>query len=72
MAFRDIGMSENEVRRFLEAELGRHESRTSFYWQSDETEEVLDLMVEAVAKLVAANNRRIIDDIARNERMNRP
>lgn len=66
-----VGMSEKDARRFLEAELGRHESRTSFYWQNEETEEALDLMVEAIAKLVAANNHRIVDDMARNERMNR-
>lgn len=67
MPLRDIGMSEKEARTFLDKELGRHESQTSFYWESEETEEVLDLVVGAVAKLLDANNRRIVQDMKRNE-----
>lgn len=68
----DIGMSEKEARQFLEQELGRQESSTSFYWESEETEEALDLVVSAVARLVEANNRRIVQDLKRQERMARP
>jgi hypothetical protein len=60
----DYGFTEAEARRFLEAELRRHAASTSFYWESEETEEVLDLLTEAVAKLFAANNARMAQDWA--------
>lgn len=60
----DYGFTEAEARRFLEAELRRHAASTSFYWESEETEEVLDLFTEAVAKLIAANNVRMARDWA--------
>lgn len=68
----NVGMSESEARQFLEKELGRQESATSFYWESEETEEALDLVVDAMAKLIAVNNRRIVQDFERAERMHRP
>jgi hypothetical protein len=58
----DYGMSEREVREFLEKELGRSEASTSFYWENEETEEVMDLLVDAVAKVIAANNERFKRD----------
>lgn len=56
------GMSEREVREFLEKELGRTEASTSFYWENEETEEAMDLMVDAVAKVMSANNERFKRD----------
>lgn len=56
------GFTEEEARRLLERELRRHAASTSFYWESEETEEVLDLLVEVVAKLIAANNAKIARD----------
>jgi hypothetical protein len=35
---------------------------TSFYWESEEAEEVLDLLTEVVAKLITANNAKIARD----------
>ena len=58
----DYGFTEAEARRFLEAELRRHAASTSFYWESEETEELLDLLVDAMAKLIAANNAKIARD----------
>jgi hypothetical protein len=58
----DYGFMEAEARRFLEAELRRHAASTSFYWESEETEEVLDLLTEVIAKLIAANNEKIARD----------
>lgn len=51
------GLSEDLVRELLERELGRSASSTSFYWESDELEEALDIIVDAVAKVIAANNQ---------------
>lgn len=58
----DYGFTEAEARRFLETELRRHAASTSFYWESEETEEVLDLLTEVVAKLIAANNQKVTRD----------
>ena len=58
----DYGMSEQDVREFLEMELGRSVASTSFYWENEEIEEVMDLLVDAVAKAIAANNRRFKQD----------
>lgn len=60
------GFDEGEARKFLERELGRSESSTTFYWESEELEEAIDLMVDAVAKLLAANNKKIADDWSRH------
>jgi hypothetical protein len=58
----DYGFTEAEARRFLETELRGHAASTSFYWESEETEEVLDLLTEVVAKLIAANNQKVTRD----------
>lgn len=54
-------MTEQQAREFLARELAKQESAT-FYWESEELEEALDLMVDAVAKLVAANNAKLDAD----------
>jgi hypothetical protein len=56
------GFTEAEARQFLEAELRRHAASTSFYWESEETDEVLDLLTEVMAKLIAANNAKLTRD----------
>lgn len=56
------GFTEAEARAFMEKELRRHAASTSFYWESEETEEVLDLLTEVVAKLIAANNEKLARD----------
>ena len=56
------GMTERQAREFLERQLGKHESTTQFYWESDEIEQALDLLVDALAKLIAANNAKIAAD----------
>ncbi len=60
----DYGFTEAEARRFLEAELRRYAASTSFYWESEETQEVLDLLTEVMAKLIAANNVKVARDWA--------
>ena len=40
----------------------RHAASTSFYWESEETQEVLDLLTDVMAKLIAANNAKIARD----------
>jgi hypothetical protein len=54
--------SEDEARRFLEKELRRRAASTSFYWESEETEEVVDLLVDVMARLVEANNAKMARD----------
>lgn len=60
------GLSEAAVRRLLERELGKTAASTSFYWESEELEELLDLVVDAVARVIAANNAKLAEDWARN------
>jgi hypothetical protein len=55
------GMTEQQAREFLLSELAKQESST-FYWESEEVEEALDLIVDAVAKLIAANNAKLDAD----------
>lgn len=59
---RGYGLSEKEIREVLERELGKNEASTSFYWESDELDEVLDLVMDAVSKAIAANNNKIAQD----------
>ncbi len=58
------GFTEAEARAFLEKELRRQAASTSFYWESEEAEEVLDLLTEVVAKLIAVNNAKMARDWA--------
>lgn len=59
---RGYGMSERELREFIESEIERNAASTTFHWENDETEEVMDLLVDAFVKLLAANNKRIEQD----------
>lgn len=55
------GMTEQQAREFLERELAKQES-AMFYWENEELEEALEFMIEAVAKLIAANNAKVEAD----------
>jgi hypothetical protein len=57
------GFSESEARAFLRKEIAQAAASTSFYWESDELEDVLDLVIDAVAKLLSANNARLERDL---------
>jgi hypothetical protein len=59
---RGLGMSERELREFLEREIERNAASTTFHWENDETEEAMELLVDAFVKLLAANNKRIERD----------
>jgi hypothetical protein len=54
-------MTEQQAREFLERELAKQES-AMFYWENEELEEALEFMIEAVAKLIAANNAKVETD----------
>lgn len=60
------GMGESQAREYLERELGKNASTTSFYWESEELEEALDLIIEAVSQLIAANNAALTQQIRGN------
>jgi hypothetical protein len=60
---RDLGLTESEAREFLSRELEQAAASTSFYWESDDVEEAMDLIIEAVAKLIVANNKKIRRDL---------
>jgi hypothetical protein len=57
-----FGFTEAGARQFIERELEKAAPSTSFYWESDELEDVLDLLVDVVAKLIEANNVKITRD----------
>lgn len=65
---RGLGMSERELREFLEREIERNAASTTFHWENDETEEAMELLVDAFVKLLAANNKRIEQDWQRSFR----
>lgn len=65
MAF---GFSEREARELVARELEKTASSTSFYWESEDVEEALDLVVEAVSKLIAANNEKFQRDMEQEMR----
>jgi hypothetical protein len=54
----EFGFSEKQARDFLTRELEKAASSTSFYWESEDVEEALELIVDAVARLIAENNKR--------------
>lgn len=58
----DFGFSEHQARALLTRELGKAASSTSFYWESEDVEEALDLVVDVVAKLIAENNKKFKRD----------
>jgi hypothetical protein len=59
------GFSESQARAYLRNEIESVAATTSFYWESDELEDVLDLVTDAVAKLVAANNAQLERDLTK-------
>jgi len=63
------GFTQEEVREFLERELGKSEATSSFYWESEELEEAIDLITDAVAKAIAANNAKVEQERAQRDRM---
>jgi hypothetical protein len=65
----EFGFSEREAREFVVRELEKTASSTSFYWESDDVEEALDLVVEAVSKLIAANNIKFKRDMEQEFRL---
>jgi hypothetical protein len=65
---RGLGMPEHELREFLEREIERNAASTTFHWENDETEEAMELLVDAFVKLLAANNKRIEQDWQRSFR----
>jgi hypothetical protein len=60
------GMSESQIRSFLQRELLQSSSTSSFYWESDELEDAVQLVIEAVTRLMVANNARLAADIKGN------
>jgi hypothetical protein len=54
----EFGFSEKQAREFLTRELEKTASSTSFYWESEDVEDALELIVDAVARLIAENNKR--------------
>jgi hypothetical protein len=62
-----LGMAEVELRDFLEKELSQVEHR-SFYWESEESEDIVDLVVDLVAAAIAANNDAITQSLERASR----
>jgi hypothetical protein len=58
----DLGLSAVAARRLIEAELEKAAPSTSFYWESDEVEDLLDLVVDVLAKIIEANNKQITRD----------
>jgi hypothetical protein len=59
------GMTADEAKRFLEADLRRQIGTTSFYWENPESEELLDLLMDLIPRLIAANNKKVQDDMNR-------
>jgi hypothetical protein len=68
---RGFGFSEAEARAFLSREVERTASSTSFYWESEDVEEALEIVLDAVAKLIAENNRRFSRDLEQEFRRSR-
>jgi hypothetical protein len=57
-----FGFTELEARRFVERELEKAAPSTSFYWESEELEDLLDLLADVMVKLLEANNKKLTDD----------
>lgn len=56
-----LGMTEQQAREFLLREVAKQES-SMFYWENEEVEDALDLVIDAVAKLIVANNAKLDAD----------
>lgn len=57
------GWSESDAKRFIEREIARAASTSSFYWESDELDEVVDLLTSVFAKAIAKNNAVLTEHI---------
>jgi hypothetical protein len=58
----NFGFDEAAARRFIERELEKAAPSTSFYWESEELEDLLDLMADVIVKLIEANNKKVTSD----------
>lgn len=61
--FDSYGWSESEARQFIDREVARAASTSSFYWESEEVDEVVDLLASVFAKAIAKNNAALTEDI---------
>jgi hypothetical protein len=59
------GFSDQQARDFLSREIDKAAASSSFYWESEDVEEAVELLVNAVAKMIAENNKRLIADLER-------
>ena len=59
-------MNERQIRDFLRRELFQGASTSSFYWESEELEDAVELIIDALASLVVANNAKLSQDIKQN------
>jgi hypothetical protein len=59
-------MSETQIRDFLQRELLQSASTSSFYWESEELEDAVEMVIDAVARLVVSNNAKLSRDIKQN------
>ncbi len=62
-AFRKYGLSETQIRDYLQRELFQSSSTSSFYWESEELEDAVEMVIEAIVSLIVANNRQLTQDI---------
>jgi hypothetical protein len=60
-----LGLDRRKARDYLVSQISRGEGTTSFYWENEETEELLDLLIDAVAGLIEQNNREIEHSFSR-------
>lgn len=59
------GFNEQQARDFLTREIDKVAASSSFYWESEDVEEAVELLVNAVSKTLAENNKRLIADMER-------
>jgi hypothetical protein len=60
-----LGMKEESARAFLEAELQKRVSTSSFYFENEETEDLLELVLDLMAALIDENSRETQRSLAR-------
>jgi Asp-tRNA(Asn)/Glu-tRNA(Gln) amidotransferase B subunit len=60
------GLSEQEARDLIERELERRAASTSFHWETEELDEVLDILTDVIARVIAANNAAISRELRSN------
>lgn len=59
MSDKGFGMSAQEAEAFIRKELAKIEAQTTFYWNDDRLDEVLDAVVKVMAQLIEANGEAI-------------